>query len=697
MAGATWQKDHILFGCAYYDEYMPYERLDKDMEMMKAAGINVIRIAESTWSTEEPQPGVFDFSHVDRAIEAAAKAGIDVIIGTPTYAVPSWLVRLDPKVLADTPNGPGKYGPRQIMNIMNGTYRFHAERIIRRLAAHVADRPNVIGWQVDNETKYYDVVSADVQALFVRHVRELFHGDLDAMNREWGLDYWSNRVDAWEDFPDPTNTINASIAGEFDKFRRDLVSEFLAWQASIVREYARDDQFVTQNFDFGWKGGSYGVQPAVDHFGAARALDVAGCDIYFQNQDQLDGAPIAFCTDLTRGLKDGANFLVLETEAQGNLTWLAYPGQLRLQAYSLLAGGADSVMYWHWHSCHNSWETYWKGILSHDFEPGRTYREVAALGAELKEHGVELMHLTKRNDVAVLVSNRSLTGLEQHRLDSGFRWGGSADYNDVVRMCYDALYRANVEADVLDADDSSAVNAERLAGYKLVVIPALYAATDEVVEAVRAYVEAGGHVFATCKSFFCDEQLKVRADRQPHGLTDVFGVHYNEFTRPNKVGLKANGGWAGEDGLPGEAMNFIELLEPAEGTETLATYDHGAWGSWSALTRHGFGAGSAEWLATMVGPEAMDAIMADAVRHAGVGETDTLKLAGTPVRVRRGYNAEGRQVTYLLNYSSEPVTVDSPAAGRSLLGAAGIEPGAEVIAGAPITLDPWGVAIVIGQ
>ena len=51
--------DHLLYGCAYYDEYMPYERLDKDLAMMKKAGINVIRIAESTWSTEEPEDGFF--------------------------------------------------------------------------------------------------------------------------------------------------------------------------------------------------------------------------------------------------------------------------------------------------------------------------------------------------------------------------------------------------------------------------------------------------------------------------------------------------------------------------------------------------------------------------------------------------------------------------------------------------------------
>lgn len=83
--------DRLLFGAAYYDEYMPTDRIETDVRMMQDAGINVVRIAESTWSTLEPQPGVFDFTHVDRALDAFEAADIAVIVGTPTYAVPSWL------------------------------------------------------------------------------------------------------------------------------------------------------------------------------------------------------------------------------------------------------------------------------------------------------------------------------------------------------------------------------------------------------------------------------------------------------------------------------------------------------------------------------------------------------------------------------------------------------------------------------
>jgi hypothetical protein len=52
-AHAQLPANKLLFGVAYYDEYMPYERLNKDVAMMKDAGINVVRIAESTRRTPE--------------------------------------------------------------------------------------------------------------------------------------------------------------------------------------------------------------------------------------------------------------------------------------------------------------------------------------------------------------------------------------------------------------------------------------------------------------------------------------------------------------------------------------------------------------------------------------------------------------------------------------------------------------------
>ena len=520
----------LLFGAAYYDEYMPYDRLQQDVAMMKKAGINTVRIAESTWSTCEPQEGVFDFSHVERVMDAMEEAGINVIIGTPTYAIPTWMVKSHPDVMAETVNGRGIYGARQIMDITHPVYRFYAERVIRKLMECTAYRKCVIGFQVDNETKYYGTAGKNVQEKFVKYLRRKFNNDLDAMNHEFGLDYWSNRINAWEDFPDVRGTINGSLGAEFEKFQRTLVDEFLSWQADIVNEYRREDQFITHNFDFEWRGYSYGVQPDVNHYHAAKALTIAGTDIYHPTQDDLTGAEIAFGGDMTRSLKRD-NYLVLETEAQGYPGWTPYKGQLRLQGYSHLASGSNSVMYWHWHSIHNSFETYWKGLLSHDMQENAPYREACIMGKEFSEIGSHLVNLKKKNDVAILVSNEALTALKWFGIEATAAGNNGIGYNDVVRWIYDALYQMNIECDFVWPES------DNLEQYKAIFVPALYAAPDELLERLKQYVADGGTLVATFKTAFANENIKVSHEMQPHILSNCFGINYQQFTFPKNVGL----------------------------------------------------------------------------------------------------------------------------------------------------------------
>src|SRR6266700_4154959 len=81
--------DTVLYGVSYYHGYMPYERLDKDVELMQQAGVTVVRLGESTWSSWEPRDGQFEFAWMDRVIDALHEAGIKVILGTPSYAIPA--------------------------------------------------------------------------------------------------------------------------------------------------------------------------------------------------------------------------------------------------------------------------------------------------------------------------------------------------------------------------------------------------------------------------------------------------------------------------------------------------------------------------------------------------------------------------------------------------------------------------------
>ncbi|SFD52224.1 beta-galactosidase [Paenibacillus catalpae] len=662
----------LYYGVAYYDEYMPYERLQEDIRMMKAAGINVVRIAESTWSTHEPQNGIFDFTSVDRVLDAMHEAGIHVIVGTPTYAVPTWMVKEHPDVLAETPNGPGRYGARQIMDIANPTYLFYSERIIRKLIGRVCKHPAVIGYQVDNETKHYGTSGPNVQHRFIKYMKEKF-GTVERLNKEFGLDYWSNRINGWEDFPSVAGTINGSLGAEFSRFQRQLVTEFLAWQVSIVNEYKQPDQFVTHNFDFDWRGHSFGVQKDVDHYEAAKALDIAGVDIYHPSQDELTGKEISFGGDSTRSLK-GNNYFVIETQAQAFPNWTPYPGQLRLQAFSHLASGANMVAYWHWHSIHNSIETYWKGLLSHDLKSNPTYEEAVTIGRDFKQLSANLINLKKENRTAILVSNEALTSIEWFKLP-----GGEVRYNEMVRLLYDRLYEMNIGCDFLYPSAY-----DRFENYDLIVVPALYAASDELLEKLNRYVESGGHVVYTFKSGFANEHIKVRTGIQPGIIEKACGIQYSQFVEPNKVSLKGNP--FGVDEESNQVKVWMELLTPTK-AEVLAWYDHPHWGTYAAITENKYGRGTATYIGYVPSSEVAGKVLERACKAAGIyGPDQALRF---PLIVKSGVNEAGRTIRYYFNYSNQPESFSYPHGnGIELLSARNIASGEQ------IALDRWGLVII---
>lgn len=683
--------EKLYFGAAYYSEYLPYDRVEKDMEMMEKAGMNVIRIAESTWSTLEPQEGVYDFTHIDRMLNAAACHHISVIVGTPTYAVPTWLVKKYPDILAITQNGRERYGHRQNMDITNPDYLSHAERVIRILMEHVKDVPHVIGYQLDNETKSYGTAGPRVQAMFADYLKENFP-DINDFNHEFGLDYWSNRVNDWNDFPDVRGTINQSLAAEFCKFQRSLVTKFLSWQADIVREYKRDDQFITQNFDFDWTTHSIGYQSQVDQYDASRCMTVAGADIYHPSNEELTGAEITVCGNISRSLKKD-NYLILETEAQGLTPWLPYPGQLRLQAYSHIANGSNSVMYWHWHSIHNAIESYWKGVLSHDFSENEIYREAVVIGNEWNKIGSHLKNLKKENKIAIMLDNASLTGFTQFPLEKA----GANGYNTVMRWFSDALYRLNIEYDMISSREQD------FSGYECLIVPALYSAPESLLLELDSYVRNGGHLITTFRSGFSDEYLKIYPDMQPHILHECLGLHYDQFTHPHHVDIvpvqsdvmaAAQEHFSHPDdsafSLTSSACEWMELITCDTAVPVLK-YSHPAYERYAAAAKNQYGNGSTLYFGTMFeNDELLESVLLSFLHETGFSGGDLSSDAPHyPLIIKRGINDSGKELCYYLNYSKDPVSVTHH-------GKNGVELISEtaIVCGDKIDLGGWGVAVV---
>ena len=284
------------------------------------------------------------------------------------------------------------WGARQEVDYSHPAFRFHAERVIRAVIERYADHPAVIGYQVDNEPGMLLFHNRGSFQRFVRRLRAQY-GDVETLNREWGLTYWSHRLSDWSDLWTPDGNTLPQYDLAWRRYQADLTTEFIAWQADIVREYARPDQFVTTCIAY--------PRPAVADEELVEALDITAGNPYYAMQDHLDAAlelePVTPWTSSgVAGMLRQADrlysskqsrFLVTETDAQSiggsSFNLPPYPGQLKQAAFAFVSRGAAMIEYWHWHTLPYGTETYWGGVLPHSLEPGRVYHEVAELGADL--------------------------------------------------------------------------------------------------------------------------------------------------------------------------------------------------------------------------------------------------------------------------------------------------------------------------
>ncbi|HTQ60108.1 MAG TPA: beta-galactosidase [Candidatus Solibacter sp.] len=677
----------ILYGAAYYNEYMPADlqpgRLEKDVALMKAAGITVVRMGESTWSLWEPSDGHFEYAWMDRVVDAMGKAGIKVIMGTPTYSIPTWMAHEHPEILA-RPLGDGYvgYGMRQNMDFDNPKYRIYAERVITNLVTHYKSNPAVIGWQIDNETSGYGASNPDVFAGFVEHLKKKF-GTTDALNKAWFLNYWGQDVNDWADMPTRDNATSTSYKLEWERWQHIRVANFLGWQAALVRKYRRPDQFVTH--DFGGMMGGGTDEPTV-----AASLDVVANNPYHGTQDHMDGAWQALQGDFARSLKH-SNFLVTETNAQ-TIGWDSagqyppYDGQLRLDVYTHVSSGANMVEYWHWHSIHAGQETYWKGVLSHDLQPNRAYAEVSRVAHELLKIGPELANMQIHNEVAILYSVDSSKAIDFMPFDRGLEPGWTAGrffrgYNAIADQLHNSLYFANVGSDFV----FPSVTAAELAKYKLLIVPCLYVADDTLLNRISEYVRNGGHVLMTFKSGFTNENSAVRWELAPGPLRTAAGFTYQEFSNlEHPLALRGDPFHVGEEN--DKVRLWAEFLQ-LETAKPLVYFDHPFFGRWPAITLNHYGSGTLLYEGTAVSDKLQDAIVLDSLKEAGLASSDQ-QLPST-VRVKHGLTQDGHKLHYFLNYSASPATMTySYPIGTDLLS------GKSIAQGEQTTLAPWDLIIV---
>jgi len=690
----------VLYGVAYYHEYQPYDRLERDLDLMAEAGLTVIRVGESVWSTWEPEDGRFELDWLEPVLDGAHARGIRVILGTPTYAMPPWLVRKYPEVRGERETGRRiPYGHRQDADYTHPAFRWHAERVTRRVVGRYADHPAIIGYQVDNEPGIELFHNRGAFQGFVDRLRAKY-GDVETLNERWGLVYWSHRIARWDELWTPDGNTVPSYDLEWRRYQAEITTSFIAEQAAIVRELARPDQFLTTCMALS--------RPAFDPAELNRPLDIAAVNPYYAMQDafamppappgatppgpawlrQVGAWAVHLQADLTRGARDQP-FLVTETNAlaigEPHTNYPAYDGQWRQAAWALVARGARMVEYWHWHSIHYGHEAYWLGVLNHDGTPNRCYAEVTRIASELARAGERVVDLVPDADVGILYSRESKWAMEFHS-PLAVEGGGTPDrgaYERILARFYEGLFGAGLQADIVYAQDAGRDAAALVERWPVLVVPALYVADDELLDLLGAYAAAGGHLVIGFRSGYADPEARPRAEVMPGRLREAVGATYQEYTNLGvPVALRAADG--ADFPLPegATATAWADALVP-EDAQTLVAYDHPHLGRWAAVTTRAHGEGRVTYVGTLP-----DRALAVALARWLRPEADPWDGRPESVTVTTARNAAGERLAFVSNWSWGPARLTLPTEMNDVLSAT------EFRSGDGLDLGPWDVRVL---
>lgn len=646
-------------GVCYYPEHWSEDTWQPDAKRMKEIGLSWVRVGEFAWKRLEPTSGKFSFPWLDRAIANLGKAGLNVMLGTPTATPPKWLVEKYADVLQVDKNGRTRgFGSRRHYCHNSKSYRKETTRIVTIIAKRYGKHEAVQAWQTDNEYGCHDTVRCycdNCKREFRVWLKQKYK-TVDALNDAWWNTFWSMEYNSFDEVELPNLTVtepNPSHTLDFYRFSSDSVVSYNKLQTDILRKYS--DKPITHN--------AMGLFGHYDHYNLAKDLDAITWDNYplgtlelalvspsevgpgatgasalfpteLKNKFMRSGHPdlISFNHDLYYGLKDKP-FWVIEQQP-GQVNWaptnpLPAPGVVRLWTHQAFAHGADVVAYFRWRAANGAQETMHAGLNLFDGSPD------TATG-EAKQVATELSHLSKAktkgkdSKVALLFDYENLwaTSIQPHAQG----W----NYWELQLTYYMALRGLGLDVAIIHPRSD-------LGRYKVVLAPALNLVDESLANHLTEYVKQGGQLVIGPRSGFKTLTNRVHAPA-PGPLTELMGVTinkvdalrtgYTEYVKRTSKGLQ-----------PLAYTIWADLLTPTT-AKVLATYESDAYKNVAAVTEQKHGKGSCLTIGMWVDVGGLRVLLSPVLKQAGL---EMLELPEGVRITRRG------DKTYVLNFGSSKV------------------------------------------
>jgi len=665
----------VPFGGDYNPEQWPEQVWTQDYRLFDAARIDTVTLGVFDWALTQPAPEVYDFSMLDRIVKRAGAEGRNICLATGTGAHPPWLARAFPEVTrTDFEGRRHRFGQRHNSCPSSPVFRRLSAELARRIAHRYAGHPSIVAWHVGNE--FGGACYCDLCAVGFRDWLRARYSTLEALNAAWYTTFWSHTFTDWaeieppsaltEHWRGPEHTAFQGITLDYRRFMSEAMLANFVDEKAAIRESSPDIP-VTTNF--------MGMYKPIDYHRWADHLDFASWDNY--PPDDSSPAWMALTHDLTRGLKDGQPFWLMEQTpsytASRDVNPLKRPGVLRLWSWQAVAHGADAVLFFQMRASRGACEKYHGAVIGHAGRADtRVFREVAQLGAELERLGDATLGARTPARAALLFDWDSWWALEISDGPSRL-----IRYQQTVLAYYRALWEAGVDVDVV------AVTAD-LTRYDVVVAPALHLLKGDLSERLEEVATRGGSVVTTFLSARVDEDDNAFLMDVPGPLGALMGVRVDEWDARgpevvNPVRLRA-----GTERLDAEARLVFELVI-AQGAEVIGEYQADFYAGTPAVTRNAFGAGVGWYVGTGLDQRGVSWVIRQVLeRHDLYGPYPDVPDLETAVRVA----PDGTRLLFLLNHGTEPAELTAREPGVDLLTGDRVEPGQ------PITVDAVGVMVL---
>ncbi len=653
----------MRYGADYNPEQWPREVWDEDVRLMREAGVNIVSIGIFSWALLEPRDGEWDFGWLDDVIDLLHRNGIDVDLATATASPPAWLTTKHPEVLPVTVDGTIlSPGGRQHWRPTSPIFRDYALRLVRALATRYAGHPALVAWHIGNELGCHNLFdySDDAARAFRLWLQE-HYASLDELNDAWGTAFWSQHYSEWDEILPPRVAAAQRNPGQqldFQRFSSDAQRDHLRAEAALLAELTpgvpRTTNFmVAQNVR------------DIDYASWTDDVDFVSNDHYLR-PGEIGRDDLSFWANLTGNLAEGRPWLLME-HATSAVNWREInpakrPGELRRDALTHVAHGADGVCYFQWRQSRAGGERFHSGMVPHAGADSRVFRDVVALGAELQALAPLVGAHREKARVAIAFDYISwwVSGRDSHP-------SALLSYDDEALGWYRALLDLGIRADVVPV-------AASFDDYDVVIAPMLHVVTDEVRARLEQVVTDGRHLITTYFSGTVDEYDRVWLGGYPGALREILGLTVEEFVpllAPEQLASGAT------------ATHWSErIIRVGADVEVLDTYASGDLAGEPAVTRRRVGAGSATYVSADIGRAGATGVLR------ALADIDALRgderTAGGALEVIARVG-DGIRYEFFANRTDEVVT----------LIAAGARVGTDAgTAGATIEVQPREVVIV---